>query len=166
MEIGQAQSTESKGAPGVTPGARSAVQDRILAVLFIVLASLFWIESVNIVTAEARMFPRMILSAVYVLSVLLALRSFRLPSEQRGEAIFIALFPFLSFVGVSAAYVASVGVVGFFTATAVYMPLIAWLLGLRKLVHSITVTTVFLFAIYIVFVLMFERPMPREVFWG
>lgn len=165
MEIGP-KSTESNLAPGVIPGARSAAQDRILSVIIIVLSSLFWAESVNIVTAEAKMFPRMILSAIYVLSVLLALRSFRLPPEKRGEAIFISLFPFLLFVGASAAYVASIGVVGFFTATAVYMPFIAWLLGLRKIVQSVFITTVFLIAIYVVFVLIFERPMPREIFWG
>lgn len=160
------QPTDTERSSGDEHGVRSVVQDRVLAIVLVVATSFFWFEASDIMAAEARMFPLMILSGLYVLSALLALRTFRLPAEHRGEALFSAPLAFLSFVGMSAVYVASVGIVGFFTATAMYMPIVAWLLGLRRIVHSIVVTAVFLIATYIVFVVLFARPMPREILWG
>lgn len=153
-------------APGAKPGAHAVVLDRVLAALIIVITGLFWAESHNIAAAEAQMFPRMILIIMGILALLLAARSWRLDPARRADAIISAPGPFVLFVLGSVAYVASVSTLGFFTASAVYMPAIAFLLGLRRHVLNLAVTAVFLTLTYLVFVVLFSRPLPREIFWG
>lgn len=153
-------------APGAKPGARAVVLDRVLAALLIVITGLFWAESAKIAAAEAQMFPRIILIAMGALALMLAARSWRLDPALRADAIITAPLQFVFFVLGSVAYVASVGYLGFFTASAVYMPAIAFLLGLRKHLLNLAVTAVFLALTYLVFVVLFSRPLPRELFWG
>ena len=53
---------------------------------------------------------------------------------------------------------------GYFTATAVYIPAIALMLGQRGAAMIGVSTALFLIMIYLVFVVTFERPLPLE-FW-
>ncbi|TVR07442.1 MAG: hypothetical protein EA385_12790 [Salinarimonadaceae bacterium] len=157
---------EATESPGEKPGARSVVQDRVLAILIIVVATFFWIESGRIRAAEAQMFPRMILILIYGLAGLLALRTLYLQSDHRAPAIITSYPAFALFVLTSLVYVSSVSSLGFFTASVVYMPVVAFLLGLRRHGLNIAVTFIFLAATYTVFVVIFARPLPREMLWG
>lgn len=157
---------DEKQAPGEKPGVRAVVQDRVLAILIIVAATFFWIEAGKIRAAEAQMFPRAILILIYTLAGFLALRTFFTPSEQRAPAILTSLPAFALFVLASVIYVASVSNVGFFSASVFYMPVVAYLLGLRRHLMNLAVTIIFLVAVYVVFVVVFSRPLPREMIWG
>ena len=153
-------------APGKVPGARVAVQDRVLAVLVLVVTGLFWAESANIRADEARMYPRMILLALFGLGIILAARSLREDKTKRAGAVVPSVSAFATFILASIVYVASVSTLGFFTASALYMPAVAYLLGLRRHLMNAAITALFLVATYIVFVIVFSRPLPREIFWG
>jgi hypothetical protein len=156
--------------PGPVPARKSGVragwQDRLIAIIIIALTVYFWIKSVEISAAEARMFPRMILSIMGLLSLLLFIRSFRIPQDKRADAVFTSVPAFTLFVLTTAVYVVSVAYLGYFTSSAVYVPLVAYLIGLRKHWTSLIVTTVFLGATYLVFVVLFARPLPTEIFAG
>ena len=160
------RATEETAVPGAKPGARAVVQDRVLAVIIIVVTGVFWAESANVAADEARLFPRMILIALFILSVLLAARTFTTSKADRADAIVTSYRAFALFVFSSTVYVASVSALGFFTASAIYMPVVAYLLGLRRNLMNLVVTLIFLLAAYFVFVIVFARPLPREIFWG
>ncbi len=160
------QNAEEAIAPGGKPGALVVNQDRILAVTIVVVTVFFWAESADIAADEARMYPRMILVALFALGVLLAARAFKSDKEQRAAAIFTSVPAFCLFLLASTLYVASVSTLGFFTASGIYMPVVAYLLGLRRHLMNLAVTAIFLLAAYLVFVVVFARPLPREIFWG
>lgn len=153
-------------APGGKPGARAVVQDRILALMIVVITGFFWAESADIAADEARMFPRMILVSLFILGTLLAARTFKYDKYQRADAIITSVRAFSLFILASTLYVASVSTLGFFTASGIYMPAVAYLLGLHRHVLNLAVTVVFLLVTYLVFVIVFARPLPREIFWG
>ncbi len=153
-------------APGGKPGARAVIQDRVLALIIVVTTGFFWAESANIAADEARMFPRMILVALFFLGALLAARTLRSDKDQRADAIINSVRAFSLFILASTLYVASVSTLGFFTASGIYMPVVAYLLGLRRHLLNLAVTVIFLFVTYLVFVIVFARPLPREIFWG
>lgn len=147
-------------------GARAGRQDRLIAVIILAVTAYFWMESVEISAAEARMFPHMILMSMGVLSLLLFIRSFRIPRKQRAEPVITSMPAFTLFVLTTVVYVACVAYLGYFTSSAVYVPLVAYLIGLQKHWTSLIVTTVFLGATYLVFVVLFARPLPPEIFAG
>lgn len=157
---------EKSLAPGDKPGVRAVIQDRILAILIIVVATFFWIEAGKIRADEAQMFPRAVLVLVYVLAALLALRTLSARKAQRASAIFISFPAFALFIVTSLIYVASVSNAGFFSASVIYMPIVAYLLGLRRHVFNLAVTIIFLVAAYAIFVVLFSRPLPPELLWG
>ncbi len=153
---------ENSEAPGTTSGPRARAQDRVLALILLCVAAIFWVDSANISAAEARMFPRLILGALILLAVLLFARSFRLPIEARSEPVITDRTRFALFVGTTIIYAAGVPIAGFFTASAIYMPLAAYLVGLRRPWMNLLVTAIFLAATYLVFVTLFSRPLPAE----
>lgn len=138
----------------------------MLAVIIVVITGLFWAESADIAADEARMYPRMILVSLFILGGLLAARTLRSGKEERADAIITSVPAFGVFILASMLYVASVSTLGFFTASGIYMPAVAFLLGLRRHLMNIAVTVIFLLATYVVFVIIFARPLPREIFWG
>lgn len=160
------QHREETTAPGAKPGARAVIQDRFLAIIIVVVTGLFWADSANIAADEARMYPRMILGALFVLASLLALRTLSAAKDEHADAIVTSVPAFSLFILTSTVYVASVSTLGFFTASGIYMPVVAYLLGLRRHLMNLAVTLIFLLAAYVVFVIVFSRPLPREIFWG
>lgn len=150
-------------APDPQSGARSRTQDRILAVAILAAAGGFWYDSANIAAAEAKMFPRLILGVMGLLAVLLFARSFRLPEFQRAEPIIADRKRFALFVGAMCIYAVAVPEIGFFTASVIYVPIAAYLTGLRRVWVNIVVTAVFLVATYLIFVTLFSRPLPAEI---
>lgn len=109
------------------------------------------------------MFPHIILGALGLLAVLLFARSFRLPATLRSERIITDRKRFLLFVGTMIVYAACVAEIGFFTASAIYVPIAACLTGLRRWRTNLIVTVVFLAATYMIFVVLFSRPLPTEI---
>jgi len=135
----------------------------VLAVVLLMVAGVFWVDSGNIRAAEARMFPYLILGTMSLLAVLLFARSFTLPDGQRSSPVIADKAKFTLFIGTTAVYAAGVPLLGFFTSSAIYMPVAAYLVGLRRHRINLLVTVIFLVATYLVFVTLFSRPLPAEL---
>lgn len=112
------------------------------------------------------MYPRLVLVLLFGLSALLFVRGWRMAPSHRGLPVVMALRPFAAFLAITVIYAALVGLIGFFTSSAVYVPFAAWLIGLRNPLLNLIVSTVFLLVTWLVFVALFERPLPPEIFWN
>jgi hypothetical protein len=156
---------ETRRGPGREPGLREGSRDMIAATLLLVLTCVFWWDSTAISAAEARMFPRLVLLALAALGLLLFLRGLRAGPEAAETPVISALPAFAAFLGATAVYGVAVGWIGFFTASLVYIPVVARLIGLRALWLNALVTAVFLLVTWLVFVGLFARPLPAELFW-
>ena len=52
---------------------------------------------------------------------------------------------------------------GYFTASFLLIPVISWFLGYRNPKVILAATAGFLCFIYVMFILIFSRPLPREI---
>lgn len=68
--------------------------------------------------------------------------------------------------GASLVYVAAVAAVGFFTATALFVVLTAIALGMRRLPAILVTAACFTLGLYLVFVVLLQRPLPPERLFG
>lgn len=141
-------------------------RDRVIACLLVGVASVFWWDSNGIAAGEAQMYPRLVLIALFGLAILLFVRGLRMSWSRRGTPVISALRPFAAFIAITITYSIAVGFVGFFTSSAAYMVLSAWLIGLRRHGLNLAVTAIFLVATWLVFVGLFARPLPPELFWN
>lgn len=69
-------------------------------------------------------------------------------------------------VGAALLYVAAVGAVGFFTASALFVVITALVLGMRRLRTILATAACFTLALYLVFVVLLDRPLPPERLFG
>jgi hypothetical protein len=53
--------------------------------------------------------------------------------------------------------------IGYITATILYIPAVAWLIGFRRPVYISVVTVVYLVSVYALFELVFGRALPSEL---
>lgn len=147
-------------------GGREGLRDQIAAGLLMIAVAVFWWDSYTINAAEAHMYPRLILIVLAALAALLFVRGARMGAQRADAPVVMVWFAFLAFLACTIAYVAAVAYIGFFTASVVYIPLVAWLIGLRQHWLNALVTVIFLLATWLVFVALFARPLPKEIFWG
>jgi putative tricarboxylic transport membrane protein len=152
--------------PATAAGGREGLRDQLAAGLLMVTVAVFWWDSYTINAAEAQMYPRLILIVLAVLAALLFLRGTRMGGRRADAPVVMVWFAFLAFMACTTAYVVAVAYIGFFTASIVYIPLVAWLIGLRQHWLNALVTVIFLLATWLVFVALFARPLPKEIFWG
>lgn len=136
-------------------------RDGIGALVLLALTGAAWLET-GTIPGEARLFPRLVLAVMAVLSVAMLVRSFARRAEtgafvQAPGALAITL-------GLAVVYIAAVEVIGYFAATALFVPGLALALGLRRK-RLLALTTVgFVVAVYLVFVVVFGRPLPLGLF--
>jgi len=147
-------------------GGREGLRDQFAAALIMVMVAVFWWDSYSIKAAEAQMYPRLILIVLGLLALALFIRGVRLGRTPAQTRVISSLPAFLAFVVPTLAYAVSVNYFGFFTSSVIYIPLVAFLIGLRKHWLNAAVTFVFLLATWLVFVALFSRPLPPEIFWG
>ncbi len=76
------------------------------------------------------------------------------------------LVRFLVIVGIAAAYVFAMGHFGYFTATVVMVPLLAFAIGYRNLLVIALTTVGFCVVLYGVFRLLLSVPLPQEAILG
>ncbi|WP_108663220.1 tripartite tricarboxylate transporter TctB family protein [Acuticoccus kandeliae] len=127
---------------------------------FLGLAAAGWWASAAL-PPDPRMMPRLVLalialaSAFWLFRLLRAARPAPEPAEPVAEALKMpAVF---ALTGVYAVLVVSVG---FFIPTLAYIVLMARLLGERRWVASIAAAIGFAIVAYLLFVVLFERPVP------
>ena len=139
--------------------------DRI-AGLVILAVSAFLFDRAGEFPAESRIFPRMILLFAMVLAGWMMLRSFVVASwrDKVTEPFFLHFGRFAITVSSMGLYVVAVEHIGYYTATILYLPLSAWVLGYRhRIVLALTTVGYIAFA-FLVFDLVFELQFPEELF--
>lgn len=155
-----------EGSPEHNSGGREGLRDQIAAILLITIVAVFWQDANSINAAEAQMYPRLVLGALGIMAFLLFLRGLRMGARRAVQPVITSWLAFAAFLVPTVLYVIAVGRVGFFTSSILYIPLVAFLIGLRKHWLNALVTLAFLLATWLVFVALFARPLPREIFWG
>lgn len=109
-------------------------------------------------------------SGVYpmVLGCLLALTGFvvaikAMRTTAAGDRVLIdAPIKFYTTVLVCVGYVALVVPLGFFSSSFLLMFFLPFALGFRRHIYALSVAAVFTGTVYLVFVVLLERPLPRE----
>ena len=121
--------------------------------------------------AEAALFPRMILALAGVLSVIwgVSAQVRRVSRARRGvveEPRKLISNPanIGIFFACAVVYATLIDLVGYFTASGLFVIATSLLLGYRRPLVVIGTAAGFVLFIYLVFVVIFERPLPPEFF--
>lgn len=142
------------------------VRDRIAAVFIFALAAAAWWTSQGF-TPGARMVPQLVAGAMLFFSFIMFVRTF-LPARRAKERTKFFTNGRYLLIGCALAliYISLVAVIGYFTATALFVPVFTWLLGYRRPAMLAISTMLFLLMVYVIFVGIFDRPLPDEFFVG
>jgi hypothetical protein len=142
-------------------------QERLMA-MGICAAALFLIYLSMDFPMESRVFPIGVLSLMAILAAVVFLRSFvNSQSEEQAQdpqPFFIHRNRFFASFACIVGYIVLLPALGYFTTSAIFFVAMTWFLGFRS--YKTTALTIFIFLsfVYIVFVLLFERPVPPEFF--
>jgi hypothetical protein len=139
------------------------IKESLAAAALLALALFAWTDAASF-AAEARVFPRLVASAMGVLALAMLARSFFTSAEERKRPFFKSLRYFLVCLALIGGYVYSTSLLGYFTASAIFVPAFALLLGLRRPVVIVASTVGFVVLANLVFVQAFQRPLPTEFF--
>ena len=139
-----------------------AAQDRAIAVVVFILAGAMFLQAGKL-PFEAGLFPRLVTAVMLMAAVAMFARSFMGPGGARAEPVFIN-WPLLAITLImTVLYVIAVRAIGYFTSSVVFVPAIAYALGLRDHRAIAAGTVLFVAFLYLVFVRVFQLPMPREM---
>ena len=136
-------------------------RDRVFALVMIVLASIFYalisgLEAPYSPGAlSASTYPRLILGCIIVLSCLLIVRPVS-GEETTGTLSMKGLAVIL----LSAGYIFLIELLGFFVLTPVFLFLVPLMVGYRQFVASAASAVLVTAALYAVFVLILNIPLP------
>jgi hypothetical protein len=151
----------------------SYAKDRIASVLLLIISVIVFIAAGEF-NFKSSIFPRMIAGVMGFCSLLMFLRtlSFRsgvqapAASDPNVDEPFFRNLPHFAifFVGL-VLYLVGIEFLGYFTATAVLVVGLALALGFRDHIMLGLTTVLFLAFVYGVFILIFQRPLPRGVLY-
>jgi hypothetical protein len=97
--------------------------------------------------------------------LIVAVRAIR--SQTKADRVLIdAPVKLYTAIAVGVAYVALVVPLGFYTASFLLMLALPLALGFRRLVYALIVGAVFTALVYLVFSVLLERPLPRELIFS
>ncbi|WP_157962044.1 tripartite tricarboxylate transporter TctB family protein [Acuticoccus kandeliae] len=121
--------------------------------------------------AGAALFPRMILILAAVLSVIwgVSAQVKRVSRARRGvveapRKLIANPANIAIFFACAVAYAALIDLIGYFSASGLFVIATSLLLGYRRPLVVIATAAGFVLFIYLVFVVIFERPLPPEFF--
>ena len=135
--------------------------DRVFALVLIVLASVFYAliggveEPYSPGDLAASTYPRLILVCIIVLSCLLVIRP--VSGEQAGSIISVKG---LAVIGLVAGYILLIESLGFFVLTPVFLFAVPLVVGYRHHVMNAASAVLVTAALYAVFVLVLNIPLP------
>jgi hypothetical protein len=139
-----------------------AAQDRAIAVVVFILAGAMFLQAGKL-PFEAGLFPRLVTAVMLMAAVAMFVRSFMGPGGAKAEPVFVN-WPLLAITLImTVLYVIAVRAIGYFTSSVVFVPAIAYALGLRDHRAIAAGTVLFVAFLYLVFVRVFQLPMPREM---
>ncbi|OCX64459.1 hypothetical protein BFP70_10420 [Thioclava sp. SK-1] len=140
-----------------------------MAAGLVVLTVLGWFQ-IRDLPVDARMFPAVLLGVIGVLSCCMVIRGvigraahLRAQSAQQWSFAISAPRMVLAFA-LLGAYFVVLPFVGFFTSSFVFIMLVGWIAGYRKPVPLALAAAGFCAFVYMVFVALFDRPLPPEFF--
>lgn len=110
-----------------------------------------------------RVFPLLVLTPALVIGPLIMVRGQRKLARGDAPAFFASRLRFFQLLTMMVLFILGVQYLGFFTTTVVMVPLTAWTLGYRNLKVIVITTAVFLAFIYGLFIQIFSRPLPPEI---
>ncbi len=113
---------------------------------------------------ESRLFPAVLLALLAMLSVVLMVRAWRRPPADAATPFFEHGGRHALALAAIAAYLAALPAAGFFSASAAFALALPFALGYRDKLRLGLATAVFLLAVWVIFVWLFQRPLPREFF--
>lgn len=142
-------------------GIAMSLRDPIAAIVVFAFSTTAFVLAGNY-SGGAGTFPRGIAAIMMICSVILFVRGLfwptegerMTPDEMRRVGISMAL---------TIAYVALIVPLGFFTASIIYIPLAAYVLGLRRHLLIWGATAIYMAGVYYLFVRIFYTPLPREL---
>jgi hypothetical protein len=95
-----------------------------------------------------------------VLSAIMLVQSLRRPS---AGSFFVDFGNFVITVLIAGVYISLVEPLGYLLATSVFIPVLAVALGMRR-PQLLAVTTIgFVVVVYLIFVIVFDRPLPLGI---
>ncbi len=139
------------------------IKETVTAAALLALALFAWFDAATF-AEEARVFPRLVAFAMGVLAFAMLARSFFAKAEDTKRPFFKSFRYFLVCLVLIGGYVYSTSLLGYFTASAIFIPAFALLLGLRRPFVIIASTVGFVILTNLVFVQAFQRPLPTEFF--
>jgi len=132
------------------------LKETTAAAALLALAIFAWTDA-GAFAAEARVFPRLVAGVMGALAFAMLARSFFANEEARQRTFFKSFPYFLLCLALIFGYVFSTSALGYFTASAIFIPAFALLLGLRRPVVIIASTVGFVVLAKLVFVQAFLR---------
>lgn len=145
----------------------SNTYERITASIILVVA-LYLLYLSQSYPLESRIFPNGVLGLMAVLSAIVIIRSFFRPSAEKDpseeKAFFIHRTRFIAAFGSILGYIILLPILGYFTSSAIFFISLTLILGYRKWKLVLLTAAIFLGFVYVVFIKLFERPIPPEFF--
>lgn len=146
-------------------------KERVGAALVFLFCIAAWL-ALDGVPAEAAFFPRLVigaaavLAAVWGITTVLKARAGAASDDPADRPTPLIAHPrnFLTFLACVIAYILLIGWAGYFTASALFIVGTSLLLGYERLLVSVPTSVLFVTLLYLIFVVIFERPLPIEFF--
>lgn len=137
--------------------------DKILTIALLIL-EVFYFILIKQLPEKAARYPYFVLGLLVFLTIILAINAFVIKSkddeEESDKFKDVKIGQFLFIIFASAAYIALIEIVGFFTTTVVYLLIV--MLGLKNSVKWSVITSIlFPIFIYFVFVSFLRVPVPK-----
>ena len=149
------------------------IKDRIGAAALLILAvGVFF--AAGALPFKSMIFPRMITAVMALCAVLMFLRTVPIKAGKapaaaedpmRDAPFFRNAGNFVITFAAFVAYIFAIGILGYFVSTAILIVALALALGFRNLRLLAAATVGFLVLVYVVFILVFERPLPHGMFY-
>jgi len=116
-------------------------------------------------TGASGNYPMVLGLLLALTGLIVAVRAIR--SQTNPERVLIdAPGKLYTAIAVGAAYVALVVPLGFYTASFLLMLVLPLALGFRRLLYALVVGAIFTGLVYLVFSVLLERPLPRELIFS
>jgi len=136
-------------------------RDSIAALAILAAAGAAWVHLSEVAPAAA-MFPQMILGVMGILAAVMFVQGIR--SAAPEQPFVIHARNLLIALSLTAIYIAAVEPLGYFPATLIFLPLLAYGIGARGWMVP-AVALGFTAAVWLVFVYAFSRRLPMGVFF-
>ncbi|MCS2609779.1 tripartite tricarboxylate transporter TctB family protein [Halomonas dongshanensis] len=140
----------------------------LVAGVLIIVASALLLTRTSSMPFMTALLPVTMLGALIVLAALMVLRALVGGKGNRKLAprfpVFSDAKAFWCIILAISLYMAGVATIGFYTSTAIMLPVVAWLFGYRDLKRLLLADIIFTGGLAVVFVVLMGQELPAEFF--